>query len=217
MIIRFPIFLFFTVVSAAVLCGCGKRAPEPPKVRTGLVLDIFDSVQRGDHRGALAQIRRYKELDRTNVFISEFENIELANIRLAEAEAALKRQDQAAAEKAIREAIRVVGPIPELTKAAQDLQLLAELEMLAYRIEQPENSMELARNLELFRQKAKAFPASRAFADFSEKRQVLVRLLKQREDRITLFDVEADEIQIGKSDKIRANVLESQRKVEQKL
>ena len=213
MIIRFPIFLFFTVVSAAVLCGCGKRAPEPPKVRTGLVLDIFDSVQRGDHRGALAQIRRYKELDRTNVFISEFENIELANIRLAEAEAALKRQDQAAAEKAIRE----VGPIPELTKAAQDLQLLAELEMLAYRIEQPENSMELARNLELFRQKAKAFPASRAFADFSEKRQVLVRLLKQREDRITLFDVEADEIQIGKSDKIRANVLESQRKVEQKL
>ena len=129
----------------------------------------------------------------------------------------MKRQDQAAAEKAIREAIRVVGPIPELTKAAQDLQLLAELEMLAYRIEQPENSMELARNLELFRQKAKAFPASRAFADFSEKRQVLVRLLKQREDRITLFDVEADEIQIGKADKIRANVLESQRKVEQKL
>ena len=43
----------------------------------------------------------------------------------------------------------------------------------------------------------------------------LVRLLKQREDHITLYDLEADEFQIRKTDQIRANVLESQRKVEQ--
>lgn len=215
--IRFLTFSFFAALALGLFCACGKKAPEPPKVRTVLVLDIFDSVRRGDHRGALAQIRRYKELDKTNVFISEFENIEMANIRLMEAESALKRQDQAAAEKAIREAIRVIGPIPELTKAAQDLQQLAELEMLAYRIEQPENSTELARNLELFREKAKAFPESRAFAGFTEKRKALVRLLKQREDRISLYDLEADEFQLRKSDKIRANVLESQRKVEQKI
>lgn len=109
----------------------------------------------------------------------------------------------------------MVGPIPELTKAAADLQSLAELEMLAYRIEQPENSVELARNLQLFREKAKAFPESQAFRDFTEKRKGLVRLLKQREDRITLYDLEADEFQIRKTDQIRANVLESQRKVEQ--
>lgn len=208
-------FTCFAALSLCLLCACGKKAPDPPRVRTALVLDIFDSVRRGDHKGALAMIRRYKELDKTNVFISEFENIEMANIRLVEAEKALRRQDQAAAERAIREAIRVVGPIPELTRAAEDLQLLAELEMLAYRIEQPENSMELAENLRLFREKARAFPESRAFREFTEKRKELVHLLKQREDRITLYDMEADEVQVRKTDPIRANVLESQRKVEQ--
>lgn len=143
------LLLSFAFSALSLFCSCGKQAPDPPRVRAGLVLDIFDSVRRGDHKDALAKIRRYKDLDKTNVFISEFENIELANIRLSEAANALRHQDQAAAEKAIREAIRVVGPIPELTKAAADLQSLAELEMLAYRIEQPENSVELARNLQL--------------------------------------------------------------------
>lgn len=209
------LLLSFAFSALSLFCSCGKQAPDPPRVRAGLVLDIFDSVRRGDHKDALAKIRRYKDLDKTNVFISEFENIELANIRLSEAANALRHQDQAAAEKAIREAIRVVGPIPELTKAAADLQSLAELEMLAYRIEQPENSVELARNLQQFQEKAKAFPESQAFRDFTEKRKDLVRLLKQREDRITLYDLEADEFQIRKTDQIRANVLESQRKVEQ--
>ena len=199
------LFMSFAFFALSLFCSCGKEAPDPPRVRAALVLDIFDSVRRGDHKDALAKIRRYKDLDKTNVFISEFENIELANIRLSEAADALRRQDQAAAEKAIREAIRVVGPIPELTKAASDLQSLAE----------PENSVELARNLQLFQEKAKAFPESQAFRDFTEKRMDLVRLLKQREDRITLYDLEADEFQIRKTDQIRANVLESQRKVEQ--
>ncbi len=215
--IRYFTFTFSALLIALLFCACGKKAPEPPKIRTALVLDIFDSVKRGDHRSALAQIRRYKELDKTNVFISEFENIEMANLRLAEAGKALARQDQAAAEKAIREAIRAIGPIPELLKASQDLQLLAELEMLAYRIEQPENSAELARNLKLFREKAKAFPESRAFAEFTEKRKILVVRLKQREDRISLYDLEADEVKYGETDKIRANVLEAQRKIEQKI
>ena len=156
------------LLSAALFCGCGKRAPEPPRVRMTLVLDILDDIAAGKHREALAQIRRYKDLDQTNVFIAELENIERANIHIDEAENALQQQNQAGAERAIREAIRVVGPVPELTKAANDLRLLAELEMLAYRIEQPENSAELAANLELFRQKASAFPNNGALADYAQ-------------------------------------------------
>ena len=79
------LLLCFAFSALSLFCSCGKQAPDPPRVRAGLVLDIFDSVRRGDHKDALAKIRRYKDLDKTNVFISEFENIELANIRLSEA------------------------------------------------------------------------------------------------------------------------------------
>ena len=205
------------LLSAALFCGCGKRAPEPPRVRMTLVLDILDDTAAGKHREALAQIRRYKDLDQTNVFIAELENIERANIHIDEAENALQQQNQAGAERAIREAIRVVGPVPELTKAANDLRLLAELEMLAYRIEQPENSAELAANLELFRQKASAFPNNGALADYAQKRQALVRKLKIREDHLAVYDLESDGFRLRATDPARADVLEAERLIEQKM
>lgn len=205
------------LLSAALFCGCGKRAPEPPRVRMTLVLDILDDIAAGKHREALAQIRRYKDLDQTNVFIAELENIERANIHIDEAENALQQQNQAGAERAIREAIRVVGPVPELTKAANDLRLLAELEMLAYRIEQPENSAELAANLELFRQKASAFPNNGALADYAQKRQALVRKLKIREDHLAVYDLESDGFRIRATDPARADVLEAEQLIEQKM
>lgn len=205
------------LLSAALFCGCGKRAPEPPRVRMTLVLDILDVIAAGKHREALAQIRRYKDLDQTNVFIAELENIERANIHIDEAENALQQQNQAGAERAIREAIRVVGPVPELTKSANDLRLLAELEMLAYRIEQPENSAELAANLELFRQKASAFPNNGALADYAQKRQALVRKLKIREDHLAVYDLESDGFRLRATDPARADVLEAERLIEQKM
>lgn len=205
------------LLSAALFCGCGKRAPEPPRVRMTLVLDILDDIAAGKHREALAQIRRYKDLDQTNVFIAELENIERANIHIDEAENALQQQNQAGAERAIREAIRVVGPVPELTKAANDLRLLAELEMLAYRIEQPENSAELAANLELFRQKASTFPNNGALADYAQKRQALVRKLKIREDHLAVYDLESDGFRLRATDPARADVLEAERLIEQKM
>ena len=205
------------LLSAALFCGCGKRAPEPPRVRMTLVLDILDDIAAGKHREALAQIRRYKDLDQTNVFIAELENIERANIHIDEVENALQQQNQAGAERAIREAIRVVGPVPELTKAANDLRLLAELEMLAYRIEQPENSAELAANLELFRQKASAFPNNGALADYAQKRQALVRKLKIREDHLAVYDLESDGFRLRATDPARADVLEAERLIEQKM
>ena len=205
------------LLSTALFCGCGKRAPEPPRVRMTLVLDLLDDIAAGKHREALAQIRRYKDLDQTNVFIAELENIERANIHIDEAENALQQQNQAGAERAIREAIRVVGPVPELTKAANDLRLLAELEMLAYRIEQPENSAELAANLELFRQKASAFPNNGALADYAQKRQALVRKLKIREDHLAVYDLESDGFRLRATDPARADVLEAERLIEQKM
>lgn len=211
------LFSILILLSAALFCGCGKRAPEPPRVRMTLVLDILDDIAAGKHREALAQIRRYKDLDQTNVFIAELENIERANIHIDEAENALQQQNQAGAERAIREAIRVVGPVPELTKAANDLRLLAELEMLAYRIEQPENSAELAANLELFRQKASAFPNNGALADYAQKRQALVRKLKIREDHLAVYDLESDGFRLRATDPARADVLEAERLIEQKM
>ena len=141
------LFLATAFFSCVFFCACSKPAPEPPRVRTELILEIFDSLQRKDYKNALAKIERLKELDPTNVFLSEFEHIERANIRIQEAEQALLRNNRKQAEEAIQDAIRVIGPLPPLLTAANEIAALAELEVLAEQIAAPTTSASLEKNL----------------------------------------------------------------------
>ena len=210
------IFPTVSLLAAALLCACGKPAPEPPRVRTELILEIFDSLQRKDHKNALAKIERLKQLDPTNVFLSEFEHIERANIRIQEAEQALLRNDRKQAELAIRDAIRVIGPLPPLVAAANEIAALEELEVLAEKIAAPSTSAELRQNLDRFNAGIRKFPQNPVFAEFSKKRLPVLRKLKEREDQITLNDLALDMRLYAQKEKSLWNTMESQKKIEQK-
>ena len=210
------LFTTIAILSAVILCGCSKPAPEPPRVRTELVLEIFGSLQRKDHRNALAKIERLKQLDPTNVFLSEFEHIERANIRIQEAEQALLRNDRKRAELAIQDAIRVIGPLPPLVSAANEISMLADLEVLAEKIASPATSAALEKDLAEFHQKIGKFKANAKFREFAAKRIPVVRKLKEREDKITLNDLALDMRLCGNGEKSLRNTMESQKKIEQK-
>ena len=210
------LFPTIAIFSAIFFCGCGKPAPEPPRVRTELVLEIFDSLQRKDHKNALAKIERLKELDPTNVFLSEFEHIERANIRIQEAEEALLRNDRKRAELAIQDAIRVIGPLQPLVSAANEITQLAELEILAEKIANPTTSAALEQSLAEFNRKISKFQTNAKFREFAQKRIPVVKQLKEREDQITLNDLTLDMHLYGKRGKSLWNTMESQKKIEQK-
>lgn len=212
------ILLLTTAVFSAVLfSSCGKSAPEPPRMRTELVLEIFDSLQRKDHKNTLAKIERLKELDKTNVFLSEFEHIERANIRLLEAEQALLKNDRKKAEQAIKDAIHVIGPLPPLVSAANEIAVLTELETLAERIASPTTSAGLKKDLEAFNAGAKKFKANPKFQEFARKRAGIIKKLREREDKITLNDLTADISACGKTGKSLLNTMESQKRIEQNM
>ena len=205
------------ILSAALFCACSKPAPEPPRVRTELVLEIFDSLQRRDHKNTLAKIERLKELDPTNVFLSEFEHIERANIRIQEAENALLRNDRKRAEQAIQDAIRVIGPMPPLVAAANEISALADLEILAEKIAAPLTSAGLEKDLAEFNRKISRFKTNPKLREFAQKRIPVVKQLREREDKITLNDLAIDMRLCGKTEKSLRNTMESQKKIEQKF
>ena len=84
-------------IALSCLASCSKPAPETPMERSRVLLRLFDNLERRDNEEALKSIETYRNLDPTNLFLSDFEHIVRANSVLASVKAKLDAGDYAAA------------------------------------------------------------------------------------------------------------------------
>lgn len=211
---------FFLVTLAVLIlfsaASCGKKTPpSPPTMRMEIVLDIFDALKRSDHKTVIAKIERLKAIDRTNVFLSEFEGIERANLMLQVAEKALIRNDRKRAEEAVREAIRQVGNVSNLLKASEDIRTISEMERLAELIVDPVNSAALQSDINEFRALAAKFKNNSRILAFADRHERRIPILKLREHKITMYSMEADALFFKKNASSVLDTLNSQIEIEQ--
>ncbi len=92
--------LFLAVLAGIVLSclvSCSKPAPETPMERSRVLLRLFGNLDRQDNDEALKNIETYRNLDPTNLFLSDFEHIVRANSVIASARAKLDAGDYAGA------------------------------------------------------------------------------------------------------------------------
>ena len=80
-------------IALSCLVSCSKAAPETPMERSRVLLRLFDNLERGDNDAALKSIETYRNLDPTNLFLSDFEHIVRANSVLASVRAKLDAGD----------------------------------------------------------------------------------------------------------------------------
>ena len=88
--------LFAAVVAAAALSclvSCSKPAPEVPMERSRVLIRLFGNLDRQDSDEALKDIETYRNLDPTNMFLSDFEHLVRANGVVASAKAKLDEGD----------------------------------------------------------------------------------------------------------------------------
>ena len=88
--------LFVAVVAAAVLSclvSCSKPAPEVPMERSRVLIRLFGNLDRQENDDALKDIETYRNLDPTNMFLSDFEHLVRANGVVASAKAKLDAGD----------------------------------------------------------------------------------------------------------------------------
>ena len=212
--------LIYPILALLILfptVSCRKKTPPaPPTMRTELVLDIFDSMKRSDHKAVIAKIERLKAIEPTNAFLSEFEGIERANLMLHEAQSALMRNDRKRAEEAIREAVHQIGNAPNIIKASEDIRNISEMERLANRIAKPRNSTALQNDLAEFQKYASKFNNRKTLLAFVDYHKHRIPILKNREQKITLYSLEADMLFFLKNSPEVLDSLYSQRMIEQK-
>ena len=61
------------------LVSCSKPAPRTPMERSRVLLGLFNNLDRRENEAALKNIETYRNLDPTNLFLSDFEHIVRAN------------------------------------------------------------------------------------------------------------------------------------------
>ena len=87
----------FAAVAAAValscIVSCSKPAPEVPMERSRVLIRLFGNLDRQESDEALKDIETYRNLDPTNMFLSDFEHLVRANGVVASAKAKLDEGD----------------------------------------------------------------------------------------------------------------------------
>jgi len=164
--------LFAAIVAGAALfclASCSKPAPETPMERSRVLLRLFSNLDRQDNDEALKNIETYRNLDQTNLFLSDFEHIVRANKVIATAKAKLDEDDLSGAAAELDAYCLKYGDVSAtVTEAKKQVDILLEAQRLNGRLLAAEFSDDIraaAEDLSSFaKTNSKLFPKLQAYA-----------------------------------------------------
>jgi hypothetical protein len=156
-------FLFcgFVLFSA----GCGKKtAPPPPKVRSDLVLSLYDSMRNRRHDDALRKIERLREIAPSDVFLANLETLEKNNAILTHTQLLIDKGDLKAASEFVSDGIIKYGRHPELMAAKRKLDVANQINAILKVFRHPRDAKTLKKNALLLRKIASTYKPAGFFA-----------------------------------------------------
>jgi hypothetical protein len=189
-------FLYLTLLLFALplfICGCGgKTAPDPPRTRSELTLELFDSLLKEDNKGAISLITNLREIDKNNLFLAQLENLEKDNLCILEVQEKLKKDNIADAQKIINKELDDRGRRASLVKAQTELQILAEVEKQVNALLYPENAIQTAKAAKRLMDIAKVYKKVKIFLPFIEEKISQAYQMEENENERSLFDLRSD-------------------------
>ena len=163
-----PAVLAAAAVSCLASCS-GEPTPDVPMERSRVLLRLFGSLERDDYSETLKDIETYRNLDQTNLFLSDFEHLVRANSVIAGARAKLDAGDYAGAVADFDAYIQRYGDVSEpINEARAQADLLLRAQTLNEKLLAAEFSEDLraaANDLDEFaKANQKLFPKLEAYA-----------------------------------------------------
>ena len=179
-------------IALSCLAACSKPAPETPMERSRVLLRLFGSLDRGANEEALGHIDTYRNLDPTNMFLSDFEHIVRANGVIASARAKLDAGDLDGAAADLDAYCLKYGDVSKpITEAKAKVDLLLEARNLNRKLLAAEFSEDIrtaANELETFaRNNAALFPGLTAYAEAKIKEADALAVVEKADACVFLF------------------------------
>ena len=186
----------FAAVAAGIalscLVSCSKPAPEVPMERSRVLLRLFGNLELRENDEALKNIETYRNLDPTNLFLSDLEHIVRANGVIESARAKLEAGDVAGAADDLDAYCLKYGDVsPSVTDAKAKVDLLREASRLNDKLLAAEFSEDLraaAADLNTFaKNNAKLFPGLPAYAASKVKEADALAATEKSDACVALF------------------------------
>jgi len=198
-----PAVLAAAAVSCLASCS-GEPTPDVPMERSRVLLRLFSSLNRNEYSETLKDIETYRNLDQTNLFLSDFEHLVRANSVIADARVKLDAGDYAGAVADFDAYIQRYGdvskPINE-AKAQADLLLRAKtLNEKLLAAEFSEDLRDAANELDEFAKANPAlFPKLGAYAAAKIKEADALAAVEKQDACIAMFQDAVDARRAGRS------------------
>ena len=198
-----PAILAAAVMSCLASCS---REPTPavPMERSRVLLRLFSSLDRDEYDEALKDIETYRNLDQTNLFLSDFEHLVRANRVIADAKVKLNAGDYAGAAADLDAYLLRYGDVSKPVNAAKEqVDLLLEAKTLNDRLQAAEFSEDLrdaavAMN-EFAQRNAKLFPKLGAYAASKVKEADALAAVERQDACIAIFQDSMDARAAGRT------------------
>ena len=194
------------LAAAAVSClaSCSEPTPEVPMERSRVLLRLFSTLDRNEYSETLKDIETYRNLDQTNLFLSDFEHLVRANGVIADARAKLDAGDYAGAVADFDAYIQRYGDVSEpinVAKAQTDLLLRAKtLNEKLLAAEFSEDLRAAANELDEFaKANPKLFPKLKAYAAARIREADALAAVEKQDACIAMFQDAVDARRDGRS------------------
>ena len=192
---KFKIYL----LAAALLCsasfpqGCSKQtAPDPPRSRSRLTLELFEALKNKDHKTALAKIERLRSIDKTSLFLAQLQNVEIDNIAIIEAEKAMENYEAGKAVEILNKAIKLYGQHDALLEARTQIQSLVELSSCVRELKRPSSSIAMAKAAVTLKKMGESDKSLKIFNGFIKESIERAFSLERNENQRAFFSLASD-------------------------
>ena len=182
------------LAAAAVSClaSCSDPTPDVPMERSRVLLRLFSTLDRNDYPETLKDIETYRNLDQTNLFLSDFEHLVRANSVIADARAKLDAGDYAGAVADFDAYILRYGDVSQpINEAKAKADLLLRAQTLNEKLIAAEFSEDLraaANELDEFaKANPKLFPKLKAYAAAKVKEADALAAVERQDACIAMF------------------------------
>ena len=195
------------LAAAALSClvSCSKEpTPAVPMERSRVLLRLFGSLDRGDYSEALKDIETYRNLDQTNLFLSDFEHLVRANMVIADAKAKLDAGDYAGASADLDAYLLRYGDVSQPINTAQaSVDLLVKAQIMNDKLLAAEFSEDIRAAADEMNAFAKAnpklFPKLEAYAAARIKEADALAAVERQDACIAIFQDAMDARAAGRT------------------
>ena len=180
--------LYIFVASATLLIsGCGKKsAPPPPKVRSDLVLGLYDAMDARRHEDGIRKIARLREIAPSDVFLANLEKCERNNSILMVAQKLIDIGDIKGACEAVEDGIIKYGRHPELMNAKKKLNVTNKIQTILEMFKNPYDSDSLESNAVMLKEIASSYKPAKMFLPIAAKEMKKAAKLRAWEKKLAI-------------------------------